>query len=200
MNFSTSITKEEINLLPLLEYEGEAILIETDKGCVRAIGELIQEKVLGFDTETRPSFSKGEYHKCALLQLSGKKRAYLFRLNKISFTAELAALLANPEILKVGVAVHDDVKALQKLHPFDPAGFIDLNTVGEKNGIENLGLRSLSAIFLHKRLSKGAKLTNWDQDDLTRAQVEYAANDALVGLQIYEKMLEHNFKISIWKP
>ncbi len=200
MTFANNITKDEINLLPLLEYEGEAILIETDQGCIRALGELTKEKVLGFDTETRPSFSKGQYFKVAILQLSGPKRAYLFRLNKIKFTDELAALLADPEILKVGVAVHDDVKALQKLHSFEPGGFIDLNTVAEKNGIENLGLRSLTAIFLHLRLSKGAKLTNWDNDDLTRPQVEYAALDALVGLQIYNKMVDHKFNISIWKP
>lgn len=190
MNFSKSITKEEINDLPLQEFDGDAIVIETDAGAIRALSELKNEKMLGFDTETRPSFSKGEVYQVSLLQLSTLNRAYLFRLNKIKFTDGIAEILASPEILKIGVAVHDDIKVLQKVHPFPAQGFIDLNLVAEKQGVQNLGLRSLSGIFLKKRLSKGAKLSNWDQPDLTHAQVNYAANDAFVGLKIYQRMLE----------
>ena len=195
MTIAKSITKDAINGLPLAHYDGEAIIIETDAGAARAIAELNLETMVGFDTETRPSFSKGESYKVALLQLSSLKRAYLFRLSKITFTQDLADLLANPGILKIGVAVHDDIKALQKLHPFKAEGFLDLNVIAEKQGFQNLGLRSLSALFLNVRLSKAAKLTNWDQPELTRAQVHYAANDALVGLKIYQKMQELNLPL-----
>src|SRR5690606_1257065 len=152
------------------------------------IGRLSKEKVLGFDTETCPSFNAGQSYRLSLLQLATEDTAYLFRLCRMDFPPELAAILSDSEIIKAGVAIQDDVKALQKLHPFKPSGFIDLAKEAEKHQIKNFGLRALTAIFLGKRLTKGAKLTNWDRKDLTPSQLNYAANDALVGLKIYQKI------------
>ncbi|MFT6604752.1 MAG: ribonuclease D, partial [Bacteriovoracaceae bacterium] len=149
---------------------------------------LKKETVLGFDTETRPSFKKGEVYDVSLLQLSNANDSFLFRLNKFNFPQELADLLADPKIIKTGVAIRDDVIALQKLHPFEEAGFFELADEAKKQRYENFGLRALTAIFLRQRLSKKAKITNWEQARLTRAQLEYAALDSWVGLQIYHKI------------
>jgi ribonuclease D len=183
------ITKEEINLLPLLNYEGELKLIETLPEALEAVMQLSGEKILGFDTETRPSFQKGESYPVALLQLATANSAYLFRLNKIPFLPEVRELLANPSILKVGVGIEDDLKGLQRIAPFKPEGFVDIAKEAKLRGYSGLGLRSLTAIFLGQRLSKAAKITNWEKNNLTEAQLKYAANDALVGLLIYQKLM-----------
>jgi ribonuclease D len=182
------ISKEDINALPMLDYQGEIILIETAQGAKRAVAELVHEPVLGFDTETRPSFVKGQSYKIALLQLATLERAYLFRLNRFPITEELVHLLSNPDVIKAGVGILDDLRGLQKIADFKPQGFVDLSKVVEKNGFTSLGLRALTAIFLGQRLSKAAKVTNWERRDLTEAQLKYAAADALVGLQIYHKI------------
>lgn len=187
------VTKEEINALPMLEYGGRIELIDTHAHAHQALIHLKHEKILGFDTESRPSFKKGESYGVALLQLATKDTAYLFRVSKMPPLQELSDLLSNPEVTKVGLAIHDDVKGLQKILPaLKPHGFVDLAKEAEKKGFTSLGLRPLTAIFLEMRLSKGAKVTNWDRTTLTEAQLKYAASDALVGLLIYEKLLALN--------
>ncbi len=188
MNYATYISKEEINELPMFEYYGEIVLIENLDQALECIEKLSHEKFLGFDTETRPSFSKGEFHPVALLQLASENCAYLFRLNKFKFPKELGDLLAREDIVKAGVAIHDDLKGLQKLRPFTPGGFIDVAKESEKRGITTFGLRALTAIFLGFRLSKAAKVTNWEKPELTDPQIMYAASDAVVGLGIYLKL------------
>ncbi|MBT3586610.1 MAG: 3'-5' exonuclease domain-containing protein 2 [Halobacteriovoraceae bacterium] len=187
-----SITKEEINKLPQLQFEGKSSVVIDAEHAKVCIKELSEAKILGFDTETRPSFKKGEHYKTALLQLSTEKKAYLFRLNKIGFSDQLRDLMADPSIQKVGVAIHDDIKALQKLNNFEPGGFEELADYAKKAGVKNLGLRSLAAIFLDGRVSKGAKLTNWEGDVLTQPQIAYAATDAWVGLKIFLKFQSLN--------
>lgn len=173
-----------------MEFEGEIVLIKTLEAARRAASELKEEKVLGFDTETRPSFKKGEFHHVALLQLATQKKAFLFRLNKAPMLAEVSAILSDPEILKVGVATRDDIKGLQKLHPFEALGFFD---VAEQIAKENKdasrtpGLRSLVAHYLGLRLSKGAKITNWEAEKLSPSQIRYAAKDAVAGLLVYQE-------------
>lgn len=182
------ITKEELQLLPLFDHRGHYVLIETQEGAVRAISELRKSKILGFDTETRPSFRKGEFYNVALLQLANYDCCYLFRLNKIRLTKDIVSILEDESIIKVGVAIRDDVIALQKMHPFEKAGFIDL---AEKTRISRSlshSLRTLAGMYLHQRLSKAAKITNWENSVLTDAQARYAANDAFVSLLIAEKM------------
>lgn len=173
----------------MLEYEGQIELIQSHAHAHLALAKLKHEKILGFDTESRPSFKKGESYGVALLQLATPECAYLFRVSKIPFLQELSDLLSNPDILKIGLATHDDIKGLQKIFPdMKPQGFYDLAREVERRGFQSLGLRALAAIFLGKRLSKAAKITNWERPDLTEAQLKYAANDAQVALKIYEKL------------
>lgn len=188
MEYPKSITKDEINELPMLKFQGEIILITNQQSAIRAVNELKKESILGFDTETRPSFKKGETYDVSLLQLSNEKASFLFRLHKFDFPRELADLLADDNIVKAGVAIRDDVKALQKLHPFEEGGFFELADEAKKQNYQNFGLRALTAIFLGQRLSKKAKITNWEQARLTQAQLEYAALDSWVGLQIYHRI------------
>jgi ribonuclease D len=188
MKFRSSIKKEEINELKMLKFPGKIHLVTNTEEAIGIAAELEKEDILGFDTETRPSFKKGESYDVSLLQLSTKTDAYLFRLNKMSFPKELAQLLADPNIVKAGVAVRDDIKSLQKLQPFKEEGFCELADFAKELGVQNFGLRALCAIFLDFRLSKRAKITNWEQPKLTAAQIEYAACDAWVGLEIYKQM------------
>jgi len=190
IDYLKHITKEQINELPMHEYRGKIIVIETFEGALKAIALLLKEKILGFDTETRPSFQKGEVYQVSLLQLATEDCAYLFRLNKIPFPKELTQILSNANIIKAGVGIRDDIKGFQKLHAFEPQGFVDLSHEAGNLGFTSFGLRALTGIFLGERLSKAAKVTNWENMHLTPAQIKYAASDAYVGLKIFEKIME----------
>lgn len=148
---------------------------------------------MGFDTETRPAFTKGESYTPALLQLSTPEYAFIFRLKFYEPTKEMRDFLSNPKIKKVGVGIHDDLLALKKIMKFEPAGFVDLADEAKKLGFESFSLRALLAIFTGTRLLKGARRTNWERKDLTNAQIKYAALDAVAGQLIYEKLsaLDH---------
>jgi ribonuclease D len=185
-----TIDKEEINLLPPMDFEGEIIEIVTGDGAKRAVEILATEKILGFDTETRPSFTKGESYTPCLLQLATHEKAFLFRLKFYPFPEELKSLLENPQILKVGIGIKDDLHGLAKIIKLKPAGFVDLAEEMKKKGMTSASLRSLTAILLGRRLFKKAKTTNWERRELTPAQIKYAAIDAVVGYLIYEKILE----------
>lgn len=189
VKYRTSIEKDEINLLPPMQFDGEIILVETQAGARRALALLSQEKMVGFDTETKPAFTKGESYTPALLQLATKERAFIFRLKYFEIPSELTEFLSNPNILKVGVGIADDLSALKKIMTFTPQGFIELSAEARKMKVMNEGLRALTAIFLERRLLKGATRSNWEREVLTDAQISYAAIDALVGLLIYEKMI-----------
>jgi ribonuclease D len=123
--FKESITKEELIDLPLRWFEGDIYIIEKPEQ-VNNVAEFLSTKsVIGFDTETRPSFKKGVINKVALLQLSTQNEAFLFRVNKLGLPAPIRKILANPDIIKAGVAIRDDIKALQGIAKFNPAGFIE---------------------------------------------------------------------------
>ena len=184
-----SIAKEEINLLPPMEFDGEIVEIITPEGAKRAAQILQNEKVLGFDTETRPSFTKGESYTPSLLQLGTRDSAFIFRLKFYQFPDELVSLLESPDVLKVGIGIKDDLVGLGKIVKFKPAGFVDLADVMKKKGMTSASLRSLTAIFLGKRLFKKAKTTNWERKELTDAQIKYAAIDAVVGFLIHEQII-----------
>ena len=188
MTYQLSISKEEINKLPQYSFNGTVILIESEKDAVSAIRDLKKEPVLGFDSETRPSFKKGESYPVSLLQFATNTRAYLFRLNKFRIMIDLADILANPNIVKAGVGVRDDINALQKLHPFIASSFVELAELAKQKKIENFGLRALAAILLKKRLSKNSKISNWARQALTPAQIAYAASDAAVAFEIYHTL------------
>ncbi len=185
------ITKQEIMELPLSFFEGEIHVISSEKGTEQAMGVLKKEKIIGFDTETKPVFKKGVTHSVALLQLSTKTQAFLFQLKQTGLPQCLIELLSSKSTKKVGVAIHDDIKFLQKLKYFEPGGFIELADMAKERKIVNLGLRSLFALSLGGRLSKGAQLSNWENKELTRAQQIYAATDAWAGLLIYLNMEEN---------
>jgi ribonuclease D len=182
------MSKEELQLLPLFNHHGRYELIETVSSALKAIEELKKASTLGFDTETRPSFRKGEFYNVALLQLANHECCYLFRLNKIPLSSELVGLLEDEKINKVGVGIRDDIIALQKMLQFTPAGFIDLSEKTRISKVLSLSLRSLCGMYLNQRLSKGAKVTNWENPVLSDSQARYAANDAFVGLLVFDKM------------
>jgi len=188
--FQTSITKEEIAELSQRFFEGEIILVDNLQKFERAIPSLLEQKVLGFDTESRPSFKKGRTNHVALLQLATSKVAYLFRINKIGVPPEIGHILSNPDIIKVGVAIKDDLSKLHKIREFKPDGFIELQKFVKNYQIENSGLKNLAAIVLGIRISKSQQLSNWESDVLTYPQQVYAATDAWVGYEIYQKLLE----------
>ena len=150
--------------------------------------KLLGADLLGFDTETRPTFKKGGRNNVSLIQLSTSEFAGLFRINKIGIPAEMIKLLSDPSVKKVGVAVHDDIKFLKVVKKFNPEGFIDLQSFVKDFGIESSGLKKLAAIVLGVRISKRQQVTDWEAEQLTEAQQIYAATDAWVCHQIYEKL------------
>ncbi len=183
--FQEEITKEELDELPLKQFEGDVIVVDQPDQVGKAVNYLTHHRIIGFDTETRPSFKKGEVYRVSLLQLGSTERVYLFRLNKIGFPPELRQLLANPAHTKVGVAIRDDIKTLQRLKKFTPKGFIELQNMVKEYGINNFSLKKLSGIVLGFRISKSQRLSNWEADELSEAQQVYAATDAWAAHEIY---------------
>lgn len=182
------ITKEDIKELPLKQFEGTVNVVEDPKQVTHVVEKLRNEKIIGFDTETKPSFKKGVSHDIALLQLSTEEEAFLFRLNLTGFNGALTQLLSNPEIKKVGVGIRDDLRGLQQLNNFTPKGFIDIQELAPKYGIEVLSLKNLAGLLLGIRISKRQRLSNWEADALSEGQILYAATDAWVALKIYNKI------------
>ncbi len=191
-SFSESIESGELERLPLTSFPGRIEVIDhVGFHYTRALAYLRRQKVIGFDTETRPSFEAHHYHHdVALLQLSGPEKAYLFRLNKMGLRKTLSSILSNPHIIKVGAASADDVKSLQRLCPFKPAGFVDLQKIVWEWGIRDKSVKKMTAIILNFRISKSQQLSNWENDTLTKAQQDYAATDAWVCRQMYLKLLD----------
>ncbi len=192
MNFYDKIPKEILDELPVRSFEGEIYLIDNRKDLFTAVETLKNQTLLGFDTETRPVFKKGVYHKVSLLQLATEEKAYLFRLNEIGLPKELVNILSDKNIIKTGVAIKDDIKALQKLNKFIPGAFIELQKYVDEFGIEDNGLKKITGNVLGFRISKGARLTNWDNKVLTDTQLKYAATDAWVSYEIYSKLSKLN--------
>ena len=183
--FPERLNKEHIKNFPIMSFKGKIHLIKEKKDLKEALKILRSKSVLGFDTETRPSFKKGENYSVSLLQLSTLDEAFLFRLNHLGLPDDLVSLLADPDILKVGVAILDDVRALRKLKKFDAEGFVELANIGSELGIVTCGLRNLAAIFFGVRISKKAQLTNWERPEFNSDQALYAATDAWICLEMY---------------
>lgn len=188
--FKKSITDEELAELPLSFFEGKIHLIEKVEQMTDAVNYLKKQTILGFDTETRPTFKKGQNHQVALLQLSTAEEAFLFRTNLIGLSPGLIKVLASPSILKIGVAIRDDIKILQRIAPFKPGGFIELQDLVKDFGIENFSLKKLAAIVTGVRISKTQRLTNWEAHVLTEQQQIYAATDAWIAYHIYNGLTQ----------
>ena len=185
--FRISISPEEIGALELASFPGEIVVVEAeDERFEQAVRYLAHQKVLGFDTETRPTFSPDQHSSgTALLQLSGGGKAYLFRLKKMGLPNRLAAILANPNIIKVGAATQDDVRGLQKITKFSPKRFVDLQNKVWEYGIRDKSVKKMAAIILGVKISKAQQLSNWEAEQLSESQRRYAATDAWVCREMY---------------
>ena len=181
------ISKAEINDLPLIAWEGKIQILESIEKMEAVAATLANESHLGFDTETRPSFKKGDYYPPALIQLATKHCVYLFRISETETFDPLLPILESPHILKTGVAIKDDVKELRAMEDFTPKGFIEIADITAKLGYENRGLRALAGLLLQGRISKAAQVTNWARPKLDNKQVRYAATDAWISREIYRQ-------------
>lgn len=188
-NFTDKISNEEAAQLPAIEFGGPIRIIDQERDIVEACKVLAAEPVIGFDTETRPSFRPGVTFRVSLLQLSTPTVCYLFRLNKIPLAKPILQLLENKQVLKIGADVAGDLRSLHQIRHFREAGFIDLQSIAPQWGIGEKSLRKLSAIVLGQRVSKAQRLSNWEAATLTDKQQLYAATDAWVCIRIYEKLL-----------
>ena len=188
--FIKSISPEEIAALPLASFPGEIVVIDqTGEQLDQAVRYLRSQKVLGFDTETRPTFSPDQRSNgTALLQLCGGSRAYLFRLKKIGLPLGLASILSSPYIVKVGAATKDDVIGLQRIASFSPKRFVDLQSRVADYGIQDKSVKKMTAIILGFKISKAQQLSNWEADHLSDSQQRYAATDAWVCREMYLKL------------
>lgn len=174
--------------MPLRCYQGDVRVIRTMKEWRAALPDLNSAGILGFDTETRPTFRKGKVNAPALIQLATSQAVYLVQLGWLPFGAHCAELLADPDIIKVGVGIQDDLAALARVYPFEGAGIVDLGDLARKHGFGSHGLRTLAASLFGWRISKGSQCSNWSVRQLSPRQVAYAATDAWIGRMIYLRL------------
>ncbi|MCQ2383800.1 MAG: 3'-5' exonuclease domain-containing protein 2 [Paludibacteraceae bacterium] len=186
--FNNNITKEDINLLPVVATDNQIIVVDTPEQVEAAINDLENGDLIGFDTETKPSFRKGERNTVSLLQLSNAKRCYLFRLQKIGRNDRIKTFLENPKVRKVGLSVRDDFRALSRWMEMAPMNFIELQFYVKAFGIEQMGLQKIFAIIFHRKISKRQQLSNWEAPHLSDAQQLYAATDAWACREIYYQL------------
>lgn len=194
--YKVSITPEEMEKMPMTAFQGEIQVIEKfGRKYLKAMDYLNRQQVIGFDTETRPTFSPGQKSGgVSLLQLSGADKAFLFRIKKLGMTPKLCRLMASEKIAKVGAATGEDVRGLQRYSPFKPASFIDLQKIVWEYGIKDKSVKKMAGIILGIRISKTQQLSNWDAEVLSEAQQKYAATDAWVCREMYLKLLQSDKK------
>lgn len=180
--------KKKISSLPRVLFEGRIFVINTETEVDKAVEYLLSQRLLGVDTETRPSFKKGQSHSVALLQVSTHDTCFLFRLNFTGITASIKKLLEDTSVPKIGLSLHDDILSLHKRADFEPGNFIDLQKHVGELGVEDLSLQKLFANFFNQKISKSVRLTNWEADVLSEKQKLYAATDAWACVMIYEEL------------
>jgi len=187
INGSFTISHEEISTLPLHGFKGKIVLIQEEQKLQRTFDEIREHSAIGFDTETRPSFKKGEFHHVSLLQIAIPEKVFLIRLNYTGLATPILHFLENDLIQKAGVGIRDDIKALYKLTQFEAGGFTELSTLAREAGLQVESVKKLAALLLGFRISKGAQTSNWEAPTLTEKQLEYAATDAWVCLELFKK-------------
>ena len=192
-NFIDKISNEQTALLPAVEFRGEIRIVEHERDIAAACKTLAEQPVIGFDTETRPSFRPGVTFRVSLLQLSTPTVCYLFRLNRIPLAKPILQLLEDRRVLKIGADVAGDLRSLRQIRHFRDGGFVDLQALAPQWGIGEKSLRKLSAIVLGQRVSKAQRLSNWEAAQLTEKQMRYAATDAWICPEIY-RTLQHTLK------
>ena len=171
--------------LPILRYDGPIRLVMTETALHRALQDIRRERVVGFDTETRPTFRKGQIHTTSLVQIATSRAVHLFPLARLNCSRVLAEVLSHTHPIKTGVALARDLSELQKLFHFEPANVVDLGDVAKNRGMQQTGVRNLAGLFLKGRITKGPQTSNWAQPNLTEKQISYAATDAWVCRELY---------------
>lgn len=184
-DIALSISREDMANLPIRRYEGEIRLIATPQDLTHALADIRQEYVVGFDTETRPAFRKGESYLPCLAQVATARAVYLFRLRDQDVFSLLSEILAAPHIVKTGVALAHDLRQLKLLFPFDEKNVLDLGVVARRGGHGQSGVRNLAGMFLGFRIPKGTKTSNWAEPQLSAAQMTYAATDAWACRELF---------------
>jgi len=183
--FDRRMSKDEINDCPIARWKGPVSVVRTKEELVTAMEKLTGHTLLGFDTETRPAYTKGESYPPALLQLASETDVFIFQFKHLGLGKPLRKILTDPNIIKAGVSLDYDIRELKKMSHFKAAGFMDLGDIAKKGGIKNHGLRGLAAVLLGVRIAKGAQTSNWAKDVLTPHQIQYAATDAWIGRKLY---------------
>lgn len=181
--------KSDIVALPRAVFDGRIFVINTEAEAEKAVAYLLGQDILGVDTETRPSFKKGQRHNVALLQVSTHDTCFLFRLNLIGMPPAIIRLLEDINVPKIGLSLHDDILSLHKRADFTPGNFIDLQQHVGELGVKDLSLQKLYANFFHQKISKTVRLSNWETDILSDSQKTYAATDAWACIKIYEELM-----------
>jgi len=190
MNFPASITKDEVMELPLSSYPGKIHVLSDAKEIDKAITKISKCKVVGFDTEARPTFKKGQIRNISLIQIATDKEVFLLRIKSSGLTSSIIDFLESESIVKVGIGLDDDKQLLKRLANFEPTNFLDLNVEMPNFGAEKIGARNLAAMLLKIRISKSAQTSNWENPTLTNKQVQYAATDAWICLEIHKKLVD----------
>ena len=184
------ISREEMNQLPIWRYEGSVYVVARHPDLQHAMRDILQESVVGFDTEARPAFSPGESYPPSLVQFATASAVYLLQVQQQDLLGAMAEVLSSEKIIKVGVSVTDDIRNLKKLFEFDERSVVDLGKVAKRHGLKQTGVRNLAGIFLGARIPKGAKTTNWAVRRLTPQQIAYAATDAWACRELYLRFKE----------
>mgnify|MGYP001094176992 CR=1 FL=1 len=190
MNFPASITKDEVMELPISSYTGNVHVLTEANEIDDAMAEISKSKVVGFDTEARPTFKKGQIRNISLIQIATKTEVYLLRIKSTGLMNSIVEFLESDTIMKVGIGLDDDKQLLKRLADFKPTNFLDLNVEMPNFGAEKIGARNLAAMLLNIRISKSAQTSNWENPTLTNKQVQYAATDAWICLEIHDKLVE----------
>jgi ribonuclease D len=190
IDLQRNVSREEINELPIRRYAGEMHVIATTHDLAPAMEDILQETVVGFDTETRPSFRVGESYPPSLAQVATGRAVYLFQVQHHAVARAVADLLAEERIVKAGVALSDDLKALKKLIHFTEKSIVDLGSVARRQGLKQTGVRNLTGLFLGFRIPKGTKTSNWSRPRLSAQQITYAATDAWACRELYLRFRE----------
>ena len=183
---------EVINQLKPIHYEGNITVIDNKVDLIEVCSFLKKQSRIGFDTESRPAFRKGQVFPVSIVQIATEDKAYIFQLKKIGFTEEIKSILSDNNIEKIGVGLHDDIRRLKRMGNFEPSGFIDLAEIAKKKGLIQCGLRALTARYLNRKLIKTAQKTNWAKSGLSERQLRYAATDAWICLFLLKPLLEDN--------
>ncbi|WP_274957676.1 3'-5' exonuclease [Millionella massiliensis] len=190
--YQPTITNDEINLMPVAHFPGRVIVVDSEETMREAEAVLQGQTLVGYDTETRPSFQKGLKYGMALVQISTADTALLFRVKQVPLSESIRAMLSSPEVIKVGAAIRDDIRGMHQVAEFQPAGFVDLQALVKRWGIEELSVKKMAAIVLGVKVSKAQRLTNWEAVRLTEPQQDYAALDAWVCREIYLRLRAEN--------